>query len=814
MTTFEHLLKKDFVILDGGMGTMLQARGLKLGEIPELLNITSGQIITDIHKEYVEAGSDIIYANTFGANKFKFARTEYSVSDVIKAGIANARKAVEGTETLVGLDIGPIGRMLKPIGDLDFEDAYEVFKEIVIAGSAADVAIIETMTNLAETKAAVLAVKENSSLPVICTMSYEQNGRTFTGCTIPSMAYTLEGLGIDAIGFNCSLGPEELIDFVNELRKYTKLPIVLKPNAGLPNPETNLYDITKEEFASEMVEGLNSGVKFFGGCCGTTPEFICTLKEALENFVKSNAGKAPVYNREIFVPAVCTQSKAVFLNEPRVIGERINPTGKKLFKEALQKHDIDYILKQAIEQIDAGADILDVNVGLPGIDEKEMMVTTIEAIQGITDTPLQIDSTDSKVVEKALRIYDGIPILNSVNGEQKSLDSLLPLVAKYGAMVIGLTLDEDGIPKTAEKRYEIASRIVSECEKYNIPRHKIIIDCLTLTASAEQEGVMETINAQERIRNELGVKTVLGVSNISFGLPNRELINRTFLTMALLRGLDLAIINPNNLAMMETMYAYKVLRNIDKNSVNYIEFEALNNTGASGKTVTVAAKASSSSSDDFDNMIAEDLKAALMNGIEKGLKEKCHKLITKLLLDTDPMEVIDQVLIPALDNTGVLFEAGKIYLPQLIMSATAAGVCFDEIKKLLSSRNQSSVSKGLIVMATVKGDIHDIGKNIVKVLLENYGYEVIDLGKDVDCQAVVDAAKKHNAKLVGLSALMTTTLVSMEETIRLLREQQVDCKVFVGGAVLTKDYAMKIGADYYSKDAKQSVDIARTVFGQ
>ncbi|MBE5939916.1 MAG: homocysteine methyltransferase [Lachnospiraceae bacterium] len=795
---FNELLKKDYIILDGGMGTMLQRAGLKLGEIPELFNITESEVVTSIHKMYVDAGSNIIYANTFGANRFKFEKTQYSVSDIVKAAISNARVAVKGTDCLVALDIGPIGRMLKPVGDLDFDVAYDVFKEIVLAGKEADVVVIETMTNLAEMKAALLAVKENSDLPVICTMSLEKNGRTFTGCTIPSMAYTLTGLGADAIGFNCSLGPVELIPFIEELGKYTNLPLVLKPNAGLPDPETNEYNISAEEFADVMSKINNYGVKFFGGCCGTTPEFICALKKkfADTDFVHPDRKNIPV--------AVCSQTKVVFADEPRIIGERINPTGKKLFKEALLNHNIDYILKQALEQTDAGADILDVNVGLPGIDEKEMMITVMEEIQGILDIPLQIDSTNPEVVENALRRYDGIPILNSVNGEDDSLKALLPIVSKYGAMVVGLTLDEDGVPKTVEKRVEIADKIIKTAEAYGISRDKIIIDCLTLTASAEQENVLKTLEAIKIIKEKYGVKTVLGVSNISFGLPNRELINRTFFTMALLSGLDFAIINPNNLAMMESVKAYKVLADIDKNSIDYIEFSENNKIETDKRTANTNI--------DFSEYSNESRREALVDSICKGLKEQSQTLIKLLLKDNEPMDIINNVLIPALDKTGTLFETGKIFLPQLILSANAAGICFDEIKVLMTSENSEDVNKGTVVICTVKGDIHDIGKNIVKVLLENYGYKVIDLGKDVPAEKVVEAAKKYNAGAVALSALMTTTLCSMEETIKLVKENKLDCKIMVGGAVLTEDYAMKIGADYYAKDAKRAVDVAKLIF--
>ncbi len=807
----ELITNKEYVLLDGGMGTMLQQAGLKLGEIPEMYNLTNSDIVTNVHRQYVEAGSDIIYANTFGANRFKFEGTDVTVEEIIKAAIANAKKATVGTECLVALDIGPIGRMLKPIGNLEFDTAYEVFKEIVLAGREADLIVIETMTNLMEIKAALLAAKENSKLPVLCTMSFEKNGRTFTGCTIPSMAYTLSGLGADAIGFNCSLGPAELIPFLKELREYTNLPLIIKANAGLPNPVTNRYDITADEFAEIMTEANNLGVKFFGGCCGTNPGFIAKLKEKLSRVQFSIPDKKNIKS------AVCSQTKTVFINEPRIIGERINPTGKKLFKQALLNNDIDYILRQAVEQTEAGADILDVNVGLPGIDEKSMMLKVIEEVQEILDVPLQIDSTSPEVVESALRHYDGIAILNSVNGEEKSLHSLLPIVSKYGAMVVGLTLDEDGIPKTMEKRIEIAEKIIKTAESYGVSRDKIIIDCLTLTASAEQEGVLYTLNALEAIKEKYGVKTVLGVSNISFGLPNRELINRTFFMMALLKGLDLAIINPNNLAMMESFKAYKVLANIDKNSVDYIEFAEANKAENIAGTVTAKVVNNSkkaSSSKDFTSLSDEELKEELISLIEKGLKEQCAEVMNIFIQKTEPMDIINFTLIPALDKVGTNFETGKIFLPQLIMSATSAGVCFDIIKSHMAAENKTQSSNGTIVICTVKGDIHDIGKNIVKVILENYGYTVIDLGKDVEPEKVVEAVEKYKPSLVGLSALMTTTVVSMEETINLIHEKELPCKIMVGGAVLTEDYAMKIGADYYAKDAKQSADIAKEVYKQ
>lgn len=787
---FKKLFEKEFISLDGAMGTMLQARGLKMGEIPEVLNIESPETLTEIHREYIEAGADIIYANTFGANRYKLQKSGYSVEEIIKAGIKNAKKACEGTNTLTALDIGPIGQLLEPTGTLSFEEAYNIYREQVIAGEDADLIVFETMTDLYELKAALLAAKENSDKPVICTMTFEENMRTFTGCCISSMALTLEGLGADVIGVNCSLGPKELYPVVEELCRWTNLPVAVKPNAGLPDPVTNKYNITPKEFAELMEKLIPLGVRIFGGCCGTNPEFIAETNKMLKN------------NRHIEIThnipaACCTPSKTVIIDRPRIIGERINPTGKKLFKEALLANNMDYILSQAIEQVKGGADILDVNVGLPGIDEADMMKRTVKALQGVTELPLQVDSTIPEVLEQALRVYNGKAVVNSVNGEERSLNTVLPIVKKYGAAVVGLCLDENGIPKTAEGRFKIAQKILDRALAIGIRREDVYIDCLTLTVSAEQEGAMETLNALERVKKELGLKTVLGVSNISFGLPDRVRINSNFLTMALTKGLDLPIINPNIDAMTSAVRAYSVLAGYDKNSVNYI--------GCYGQAKTEEAAASIPQNNKGEN---KDLNYAL----ENGLKNEGAKITAELLKTTDPMVIINDILIPTLDKTGNEFEKGKIFLPQLILTAGVAQGCFEVIKEHFAKKGEKSVSKGRIILATVKGDIHDIGKNIVKVLLENYGYEVIDLGKDVDYQAVVDCAIENNIHLVGLSALMTTTLVSMEATIKLLRENKADCKIMVGGAVLTPEYAEQIGADYYAKDAKESCDIAKRVF--
>jgi len=783
---FKSWIKTKLIFLDGAMGTQLQANGLELGGIPELLNLSDPELITSVHRSYIRAGSDIVYTNTFGANRYKMAKTGKSINEIIKAAVKNAKKACEGTNSLVALDIGPIGQLLEPTGNLKFEEAYDTFKEQILAGSEADLIVFETMTDLYELKAGLLAAKENSDLPVFCTMTFEENMRTFTGCCISSMAMTLEGLGADAIGLNCSLGPKEILPIVQELRKYTSLPLIVKPNAGLPDPLTNTYDISPSDFLHYMNEVVAAGANILGGCCGTTPEFIKIIKDNLkmpENFTLPEP---------ITLSAVCTPVKTVFIDQPRIIGERINPTGKKRFKEALVNNDIDYVLGQAIEQINAGADILDVNVGLPSIDEKKMMITAVKAIQSVADVPLQIDSTIPEVLEAALRIYNGKPIVNSVNGEQESMRTILPLVKKYGAAVVGLTLDKNGIPAKAEDRFKIAERIINYAVSLGIKKADIFIDCLTLTASAEQAAVMETLKAVKRVREELGVNTVLGVSNISFGLPDRELINHNFLTMALSYGLTLPIINPNVSSMTGAVRAFKLLSNIDKNSSGYISVYGNSQPAAPQNT---------------------NSPMTLSYAIESGLKNECSKITSQLLKTTEPMSVINEIIIPSLDKIGKLFEQGKIFLPQLILSAESSQAAFEQIKKTIAQSGTPSISKGKIILATVKGDVHDIGKNIVKVLLENYGYTVIDLGRDVEYQAVVDAAIEHNVRLVGLSALMTTTLVSMENTIALLRKNNVDCKVMVGGAVLTQEYAMKIGADFYSKDAKESVDIAKLVLG-
>lgn len=774
------------ILFDGAMGTMLQKSGLKLGGIPEELNFTNPELIEDIHRQYIKAGAKAVYANTFGANCFKLKNSKYSVKEVIEQALAIARKACEGTDTLVALDVGSVGRMLRPTGDLPVSEAYEAFKEVMLAGKGADFIAIETMTDLMEIKTALLAAKENTELPVLCTMSFESNMRTFTGCSAASMAITLSALGADAVGMNCSLGPREAMPIVEEILKWATVPVVVRPNAGLPDPATNEYDITPAEYGKLIAEMADMGVKLFGGCCGTNPEYIAECDKAL-------SGKVCTWTKPEIPACVCSTTTVVPIDTVRIIGERINPTGKKLFKEALKRRDLDYIMKQAIEQTSAGAEILDVNVGLPDIDEKDMMLAAVDAVQGVCDAPLQIDTTEPDVLEAALRVVSGKPIVNSVNGEEEKLSTVLPLVKKYGAAVVGLTLDENGIPKSAEERFAIAERILDRALSYGIPREDVYIDCLTLTVSAEQEGAAETLKALRMVKERLGLKTVLGVSNISFGLPNRELINCNFLAAAMNSGLDLPIINPNVASMSGAVRAYRLLSGYDKGGTDFIAAYA----------------------DDTAKPVAAVQQLDIASAVASGLKAECAAAAEKLISDgTEPMAIINEHLIPALDTAGERFEKGKIFLPQLIQSAGAAQAAFDVIKKHIADKGGDAESRGRVVLATVKGDIHDIGKNIVKTLLENYGFEVIDLGKDVDYQAVVDAAIKYDVRLVGLSALMTTTLKSMEGTIALLRESNVDCRVVVGGAVLTPEYAEKIGADFYAKDAKETVDIAKRVYSE
>lgn len=774
-------------LLDGAMGTMLEKSGAELGTIPDLVGITNPALVTDIHKSYIAAGTDIIYACTFGTNRLKLEGSGYSVNQVV-SGSVNAAKAACKTDTMVALDVGALGVLLEPMGSFTFEEAYDVFKEVMIAGekAGADLIAIETMTDLYEVKAAVLAAKENTNLPIFVTMSFEENGRTFTGVNIESMAATLEGLGIDAIGINCSLGPVEILPLAKELCGCTSLPVLIKPNAGLPNSIDNRYDIMPKEFALVMAEYADIGVAMLGGCCGTDPEYIRELKCQIE--AKRRAPRKTITRKSV----ICSATRAVCIDHVAVIGERINPTGKKRLKQALIDEDYDYILSQVIEQVDAGAEILDVNVGIPDINDVEILPQVVKKVQAITDLPLQIDSSNPDAIEAALRVYNGKAIVNSVNGERASMDVILPIVKKYGASVVGLTLDENGIPPKAEERFAIAEKILYKALSFGIPKENVFIDCLTLTASAQQAEVQETLKAVRLVKEKLGLHTVLGVSNISFGLPSRSLVNRTFLALAMENGLDLPIINPNNKEMMDTVYAFEMLYNRDKNAEQFIE-----------KCSDIEVKTTAEPNGQFD----------IFYTLEKGMKEATVQEVKTLLETRDEMAVVNEYLIPALDKVGKGFEKGTIFLPQMMQAAGAAQAGFEIIKDKLAESGKQKVAKGKVLLATVKGDIHDIGKNIVKVIMENYGYDVIDLGRDVPVELIVETVVKQEIKTVGLSALMTTTLVSMEETIIAVRKEKPDCKFLVGGAVLTADYAEKIGADYYCKDAMSSVAAAREIFG-
>ncbi|MBR4472957.1 MAG: homocysteine S-methyltransferase family protein [Oscillospiraceae bacterium] len=783
------------------MGTQLQAAGLPTGQLPELWNLTEPEKVTAVHRRYVEAGSRILYTNTFGVNGLKAARYGHSVSELVEAGVRCARAADRGEGIRVALDIGPLGQILEPLGTLRFEEAYALFREIVVAGrdAGADLIVIETMSDLYEVKAALLAAKENSSLPVWTTMTFEASGRSFVGTTVSAMGLTLSGLGADAIGFNCSLGPKELLPLVCELRRWTDLPLILKPNAGLPDPATGEYRLSAEAFAEELLPALREGVAYLGGCCGTTPEFIRVLRERLA-VPGLRVDQAPISNEKPpRSDGVCSATGTAVFDGVRVIGERINPTGKKRFQQALREQDIDYIVARGIEQQDAGADILDVNVGLPGIDEAEMMKRTVKALQAVIDLPLQIDSSNPEAIEAGLRAVNGKAIVNSVNGKEESLRAILPLCRKYGAKVVGLCMDENGIPETWEARAAIAERILNAALAIGMPKEDVLIDCLTLTVSVQQEQAGETLRALRYVRETLGLRTVLGVSNISFGLPARENITVSFLTQALAAGLDLPIVNPNQPAVMDAIAAYRVLAGEDSDSEAYIRrFASREKPASTEKIAGSPAKASGIS---------------LTDCILRGLKGETARLTEEALETRGEMAVIDELLIPALDRVGMLYEKQEIFLPQLINAANAACGGFEVIRRRLAQSGSRSVSKGKILLATVYGDIHDIGKNIVRTVLENYGYTVIDLGRDVPAEVVVETAVREDIRLVGLSALMTTTVSSMADTIAALRRSGHDCRIMVGGAVLTPEYALEIGADYYAKDAKQSADIAREVLG-
>ena len=799
--------RKRFVFLDGGMGTQLQARGLQPGQKPELAALEMPEVLTAIHTDYANAGADILLANTFGANAKKLTGCGHTVEEVVSASIACARKAAETTGACVALDIGPLGELLVPAGTLAFEDAYNEFAQVIRAGAAAgaDLVFLETMTDLYELKAAILAARENCDLPVFTSMSFESRGRTFTGCTVESYAVTAAGLGADAVGINCSLGPKEILPFAQRLCRSVPagVPVFVKPNAGLPNPDGS-YNLDPDEFAAEMKEYAAIGVSMVGGCCGTTPAFIARLHETFSPLTP--ADKIPIRRS-----CLCTPVRFVEVNGITVVGERINPTGKKRFQQALREGDMNYVLEQAVSQTEAGAQILDVNVGAPGVDEPALMEQVVKALQSVISLPLQLDSSHAEALERGLRVYNGKPIVNSVNGEEEKLNTILPLCKKYGAAVVGLAIDERGILPKAEDRVAIARRIRDAALAAGIPQEDIYIDCLTLTASAQQEDVLATVQALHACKEELGVRTILGVSNISFGLPCRSYLNTTFLTMAMYAGLDLAIMNPSSEEMMAAVYAYNVLTNRDRQSTKYIERYA-NRVPASAALVQAVQNAQTAPAAG-ETPEAAGPYAPLMKAVEKGLKGEAAARTRALLEEKEPLELVDEALIPALDIVGAKYEKGTLFLPQLLQAATAAQGAFEEIKTAIAQKGEGSASKGRIVIATVKGDVHDIGKNIVRVILENYGFEVIDLGRDVPVETVVNTVREKDVHLVGLSALMTTTLKSMEETIRALHDAKLDCKIMVGGAVLTPEYAKKIGADWYAKDAKQSADIAKEFFG-
>ena len=812
MQASELFNQPNTILLDGGMGTMLQAAGMKLGTRPEDLNIENPELIRSIHAKYAAAGSRVVNANTFGASPHKLADSKYTLEEVITAGIANCKQAVAPYGALVTLDVGPLGELLEPSGTLAFEDAVAEYGRIVRAGVAAgaDILYFETFTDLYEMKAALLAAKENSTLPIMASMSFEANGRTFTGCTVESFAATARGLGANAVGINCSLGPKEIFPMAKRLAEAVPgdFPVFVKPNAGLPRADGSGYDITPQLYAMQMKPYRELHLFAAGGCCGTTPEFIQMLNGVFAD-CKPGRPEHPMLS------VICSPVDCVNVDGITVVGERINPTGKKRFQQALRDGDMNYILEQAVSQAEAGAQILDVNVGAPGVDEPALMEQVVKALQSVVSLPLQLDSSHAEALERGLRVYNGKPIVNSVNGEPEVLEKVLPLCKKYGAAVVGLAIDERGIQPKAEDRVAIARRIKKAALEAGIPQEDIYIDCLTLTASAQQEDVLATVQALHTCKTELGVRTILGVSNISFGLPCRPYLNTTFLTMAMYAGLDLAIMNPSSEEMMAAVYAYNVLTNRDKQSGRYIAryadqvpasaalAKAMQDKAASG--VPAAAEAAGPA--------VSGPYAPLMKAVEQGLKGEAAACTKALLAEKEPLELVDEALIPALDIVGVKYEKGKLFLPQLLQAASAAQSAFDEIKTAIAQRGGAGASKGRIVLATVKGDVHDIGKNIVRVILENYGFEVIDLGRDVPVETVVETVREKDVHLVGLSALMTTTLKSMEETIAALHAAKLDCKVMVGGAVLTPEYAEKIGADWYAKDAKQSADIAKEFFG-
>lgn len=812
---------KKIVIVDGGMGSLLQEAGLMPGELPETWNIKHPEIVKGIHRRYLDAGADIITTNTFGANRLKYgSEGEYSLSAVIAAAIKNVKEAIaEAGHGYAALDLGPTGKLLKPMGELDFEDCVSIYAEVVKEGvkNGADLVLIETMSDSYELKAAVLAAKENSNLPVFATVIFDSKGKLLTGGTPKSTVALLEGLGIDAMGINCGLGPAQMLPIVEEIVKYASVPVIVNPNAGLPRSENGktVYDIHPDEFAELMKPILNCGISAAGGCCGTTPDHIAALAEIAKDM------EAPVIEEKNYTIVTSFASAVELSDDPVIIGERINPTGKSKFKQALRDHDIEYVLREGLKQQDTGAHILDVNVGLPEIDEPAMMREVVQELQAVTELPLQIDTSDPVAMEAALRVYNGKALVNSVNGKKEVMDSVFPLVKKYGGSIVALTIDESGIPATAEGRIQIAKNIIAEAAKYGIRKKDIVVDCLCMTISSDANGAITTLEAVKRARTELGVNTVLGVSNISFGLPAREIVNAAFFTMALQNGLTAAIINPNSDAMMRSYRSYRALAALDEHCSDYISAYAnyvaptAATKASAGAAAAAGANGASAGSGASGSGAASgsELENSLRMSVEKGLNKQAAEAAEKLLEEKDALSIINEIMVPALDKVGKGFEAGTVFLPQLLMSAEAAKAAFEVIKSRMSASGEEQAKKGRIIVATVKGDIHDIGKNIVKVLLENYSYDVIDLGKDVPPEKVVEEAIKQDVPLVGLSALMTTTVPAMEETIKQLHEKAPWVKVMVGGAVLTPEYAESIKADAYCSDAMASVNYAATVIG-
>ena len=794
---FREYLKNNIVYLDGGMGTLLQAQGLAAGEHPERWNLSHPDIITSIHKSYFDAGSNVVCTNTFGANILKFAEDE--LENIIMAAVFNVKAAREQSasksEKFIALDIGPSGKLLKPLGDLDFEDAVSVFAKTVKLGVkyGVDLIIIETMNDSYETKAALLAAKENSDLPVIVSNAYGEDGKLMTGAVPAAMVALLEGMGVDALGANCSLDPRQLRGVAEELLKYASVPVILKPNAGLPKlvDGKTVFNVTADEFSDEVAELIKQGVRVAGGCCGTTPEYIEALYRKTSDF-------APMPTQNKNITMVSSYTHAIEFGEsPILIGERINPTGKKRFKQALLENDIDYILSEGVNQQEKGVHILDVNVGLPDVDEVGMLKNAVCELQAVTDLPLQIDTADVTAMEAAIRRYNGKAMINSVNGKRESMETVFPLVKKYGGVVVALTLDEDGIPETADGRVKIAEKILDTAAKYGIERKDIIFDTLAMTISADNKAATATLNALKTIKNTLGCHTSLGVSNVSFGLPNRDAVNSTFFALALENGLSAAIMNPYSADMMKTYYTYKALKGMDENCAEYI---------GAADLFTVTASAATAET----KKTAEEFSSELQRAVIKGFKEKTAELTKSILLSVDPLEIVNNEIIPALNTVGKGFEEKTVYLPQLLMSAEAAKSAFEVIKSFMTG-GEKTADKGTFVIATVHGDIHDIGKNIVKLLLENYGFNVVDLGKDVPPEQIVQKVVELHAPLAGLSALMTTTVPAMEETIKQLKAKAPWCKTIVGGAVLTQEYADKIGADKYAKDAMEAVRYAEAI---